>query len=112
MKKSISFLNLFIVCNVILFAQKQPPRFDKPGTFTILNRTNYALPECGFTKTEMTDNLQKITEVVNTVRKKPVLSDIVGFEGRARIYNTINCKEYGVYGVPSRISFEFCTWFL
>jgi hypothetical protein len=59
----------------------------------------------------MTANLQEITEVVNSVRKNPVLSDIVGFEGRARIYNTINCKEYGGYGVPSRISFEFCTWF-
>jgi hypothetical protein len=113
MKKPVTMLILFIACTIALFAQKQPPRFDKPGTFTILSRTNYTLAECGFTRTEMTDNLQKITELINTIRKNNlVLSDIVGFEGRARIYNTINCTEYGGYGVPSRISFEFCTWYL
>jgi hypothetical protein len=112
MKKSVSILILFIVCPIVLFTQQQPPRFDKPGTFTILNRTNYTLPECGFTKAEMTANLQKIADVVKAVRKNPVLSDIVGFEGRARIYNTLLCTESGGYGVPSRISFEFCTWYL
>jgi hypothetical protein len=112
MKKSVSILILFIVCPIVLFTQKQPPRFDKPGTFTILNRTNYTLPECGFTKADMTANLQKIADVVRAVRKNPVLSDIVGFEGRARIYNTLLCTESGGYGVPSRISFEFCTWYL
>jgi len=113
MKKSVSMLILILVFPIVIFGQKQPPRFDKPGTFTILSRTNYTLPECGFTKAEMTANLQKITELVNIIRKKNlVLSNIVGFEGRARIYNTNNCTEYGGYGVPSRISFEFCTWYL
>lgn len=106
-------LILIMVFPIIILAQKQPPRFDKPGTFTILSRTNYTLPECGFTKIEMTDNLQKITELANTIRKNNLLlSNIVGFEGRARIYNTSNCTEYGGYGVPSRISFEFCTWYI
>jgi hypothetical protein len=113
MKKSVSMLILIMVSPIVIFAQKQPPRFDKPGTFTILSRTNYTLPECGFTKAEMTANLQKITELINTIHKTNlVLSNIVGFEGRARIYNTMNCTEYGGYGVPSRISFEFCTWYL
>jgi hypothetical protein len=60
----------------IVIRSKTTPRFDKPSTFTILNRTNYNLPECGLSKTEMTANLQKITEVVNIVRKNPVLSEI------------------------------------
>jgi hypothetical protein len=113
MKKSLLMLIQIMVSTIVLFAQKQPPRFDKPGTFTILGRTNYTLPECGFTKAEMTANLTKITELINTIQKNNlVLSNIVGFEGRARIYNTMNCTEYGGYGVPSRISFEFCTWYL
>lgn len=113
MKKSVLMLILILVSPIVIFAQKQPPRFDKPGTFTILSRTNYTLPECGFTKAEMTANLQKITELINTIHKTNlVLRNIVGFEGRARIYNTMNCKEYGGYGVPSRISFEFCTWYI
>jgi hypothetical protein len=113
MKKSVSILILIMISPIVLFAQKQPPRFDKPGTFTILSRTNYTLPECGFAKVEMTANLQKLTELINTIHKTNlVLSNIVGFEGRAWIYNTMNCTEYGGYGEPSRISFEFYTWYL
>jgi hypothetical protein len=52
----------------ITFAQKQPEINDKPGTFEILSRTNYTMSDCGFTKAEMTANLQKITELINTFR--------------------------------------------
>ena len=34
-----------------------------------------------------------------------------GFDGRARIYTTIACQQKGIYGVPSRISFEFAAWY-
>jgi len=84
---------------------------DKPGTFEILSRTDYCNPAWGFTKAEMTSNLQKITELVNIIRKNPVLSDIKGFNGRARIH-TVTYNETERYGVPSRISFEFSSFFL
>lgn len=92
-------------------AQELPLILDHPGTFEILKRTDYASQECGFTKAEMTANLQKITELVAIVRKNPVLSEMKGFDSRARIYSTIACQQEGVYGVPVRISFEFAAWF-
>lgn len=90
--------------------QELPQLTEKQGTFQILSRVDYANSSCGFSKSEMTVNLQKITDLVKTVRQNPVLSDIRGFEGRARIYN-VNCEDKGGYGIPSRISFEFCSWF-
>jgi len=111
MKRSLTILVLFILPIADCQTQELPLINDKPGTFEILSRTNYTLPNCGFTKPEMTANLQKITELINTFRRNTTLSDIRGFEGKARIYNTNNCRAIGEYGVPSRISFEFCTWY-
>ena len=79
---------------------------DKTGTFEILNRTDYAGPDCNFTKAEITTNLQKINEMVAIVRRNQVLSAMKGFDGRARIYTSIACQWDGFYGVPVRISFE------
>lgn len=93
-----------------LFAQELPLVTDKPGTFKILNRTDYVGYDCGYTKAEITANLERIADVVGVVRQNPVLTDIMGFEGRARIYN-LNCKQTGGYGIPARISFEFSSWF-
>jgi len=93
-----------------LIAQELPLVTDKPGTFTILSRTDYVASDCGFTKAEVTANLQRITDLVNVVRQNPVLTKPMGFEGRARIYN-LSCKELGGYGIPSRISFEFSSWY-
>jgi hypothetical protein len=92
-------------------AQELPLILDKQGTFEILSRTDYAGTDCSFTKTEMIANLQKINDLVAIVRKNQVLSEMKGFDGRARIYTTIACQQEGVYGVPVRISFEFASWF-
>jgi len=92
-------------------AQELPLILDKPGTFEILKRTDYASSECGFTKAEVTTNLQKITDLVVLVRTNPVLSELKGFDGRVRIYNSIACQYEGIYGVPARISFEFAAWY-
>lgn len=102
---------LLFVFTVSMYSQELPLILDKPGTFEILSRTDYAGTGCSFTKAEMTANLQKITELVAIVRKNPVLSEMKGFDGRARIYTTIACQQEGVYGVPVRISFEFAAWF-
>lgn len=111
MKKKIALCLVFASGLVTgLIAQELPLVPDKPGTFTILKRTDYVGYDCGFTKTEITANLERIADLVNVIRQNPVLSDIRGFEGRARIYN-LNCKEVAGYGIPSRISFEFSSFF-
>jgi hypothetical protein len=111
MRKLFFFQVLFSITSVS-FSQELPLLADKPGTFEILSRTDYTMPECGFTKVEVTSNLERIKAVVAAVRQNPILSDIKGFNGRARIYTmSMTCKEKNWYGVPSRISFEFCSWF-
>lgn len=113
MLKSVFILVFLFACQAKLFAQFTPELpliLDKPGTFEILSTADYTSSECRFTKTEITANLQSIFGLVNTVRKNPVLSDIKGFDGRVRIYN-VDCTDPGGYGIPSRISFEFCSWY-
>lgn len=102
------FLTL-IVSN--LSAQELPLILGKQGTFEILSRTDYAGPDCSFTKAEMTANLQNINEMVAIVRENKVLTEMQGFDGRARIYSTIACQQEDIYGVPVRVSFEFAAWF-
>jgi len=92
------------------FAQELPLILDKQGTFEILSRTDYTMPYFGFTKPEITANLQKIVDLVNIIRKNPVLTEMKGFDGRARIY-TISTKDQEYYGIPARISFEFAAWY-
>lgn len=103
------FLTLLLILNLPAEAQ-YPLLLDKLGTFEILARTDYTSAECGFSKPVMVANLQKIKDVVGVVRKNPVLTGMKGFDGRARIYNLGNCHEDGIFGVPSRISFEFGDW--
>ena len=93
-----------------LTAQELPLLTEKQGTFEILKRTDYVSYDCGYTKAEVAANLQRITDLVTVVRQNPVLTDMKGFDGRARIYN-LNCREIGGYGIPARISFEFASWF-
>lgn len=93
-------------------ASKEPPLLpEKQGTFEFLSRTDYTDPQCGFSDAEIKENLKEIAAVVGTMRTNPVLTDLKGFDGRARIY-TIHCSDTGADGIPSRISFEFASWFL
>jgi hypothetical protein len=114
MKESIiAALLLSLTAAIGTYAQQPASLADKPGTFEILGRTDYTVAECGFTKADVTANLEKIKEVVAVVRQNPVLSDIKGFNGRARIYTmSMTCKRKEWYGVPSRISFEFSSFFV
>jgi hypothetical protein len=94
------------------FCQDASSLRDKPGTFEILERTDYATPDCGFTKAEMASNLEKIREIVSVIRQNPVLGVIRGFNGRARIHTmSMTCKRKEWYGVPARIAFEFSSFF-
>lgn len=51
-----------IILNLFIFelSDQKTLIFDKPGTFEILNRTDYTKPECKFTQAEVTANLKKI----------------------------------------------------
>jgi hypothetical protein len=113
MKKRIAFVIslLFCLSTFKTMCQESTTLTEKPGTFEILSRTDYITSGLSFTQAEITANLEKIKEVVAIVRQNPVLSDIKGFNGRARIY-TMSMIEKERYGIPSRISFEFSTFFL
>lgn len=106
MKKfGISLLYFFLSFCVFAQNQMQPSLADKPGTFEILSRTDYSIYQ-KFTPAEMAANLENIKKLVAIVRENPVLADVKGFMGRARIYdisNTLKCN----YGVTARVSFEF-----
>ncbi len=95
-----------------LNAQDMSPLGSKPGTFEILSRTDYAMPECGFSNEEMTANFERVKEIIEVVRQNPVLNDIRGFTGRARLHTmSMTCKRDVWYGVPVRVAFEICSYF-
>lgn len=100
-----------LICSVILITslraqpEKIPYLGDKPGTFEILSRTNYSIYQ-KFTSAEMAANMENLKKLVAIVRENPVLADIKGFMGRARIYDISNSQKCN-YGVTARVSFEF-----
>ncbi len=105
------FIFAIALFTCLSLSKELPLLLDRQGTFQMLSRTDFTLPKCGYTTADMTENLKEITALVNTVRQNPVLAELKGFEGRARIYNVV-CDDQDRYGVPSRISFEFCSWFM
>ncbi len=113
MKKNLIVLALFCFVPLISVAQENPGLDSRPGTFEILGRTNYAASGCPFSVTDMAANLERIKELVAVVRQNPVLNDIKGFNGRARIHTMpMTCKRKVWYGVPARIAFEFSSFFI
>lgn len=91
-------------------AQFDPQLRDKRGAFEILRRTDFADAKAGFTASDNQAALQRIEQVVATLRLNPVLSDIKGFNGRARIHGMTQVVKGG-WAVPSRVSFEFSSFF-
>jgi hypothetical protein len=86
--KTALLLMLILLSTSMGISQELPLILDKQGTFEILSRTDYAGSDCSFTSTEMAANLEKIKELVAIVRKNRVISEMQGFDGRARIYTT------------------------
>ncbi len=106
MKMKTHIATIMLVLAVFqLQAQPKENLADRPGTFQMLSRTDYSMHQ-SFTKTEMAYNLERIKSLVEVVRQNPVLANIKGFMGRARIYDISGTSKCG-YGVPARISFEF-----
>lgn len=111
MKKNLIIPALFCFVPLITVAQENPGLDSRPGTFEILNRTDYTMPDCGFTRADITANSERIREIIAVVRQNPVLSDIRGFAGRARLHTmSMTCRRDVWYGVPVRVAFEFCSF--
>ncbi|TFG44612.1 MAG: hypothetical protein E4H43_00030, partial [Bacteroidia bacterium] len=79
-------IRILAICNICLTvvltgnAQELPLLTEKEGTFEILSRTDYVGYDCGYTKAEITANLQRITDLVTVIRQNPVLAELKGFE--------------------------------
>jgi len=109
-REAVVLMILALISPIEFFAQELPLVTDKAGTFRFESRTDYTGYDCGYTRGEITANLQQLNDLVNEVRKNPVLADLKGFECIARIYN-LNCREVGSYGIPAGISFGLCSYF-
>lgn len=103
------FYNLFLPYAAMPW--ELPLLTDKQGTFEFFSRTDYADGKCGFTRVEMEANLKEIVNLVGAMRKSPVLADLKGYDSHVRIAN-IPCGGAGAYGIPSVVSFGFCSWFM
>jgi hypothetical protein len=115
MKKINAFTLTFLVyfmsgSGYAIFAQEPPLTLDQQGPFEILTRTDYNFPGCSFPKNEMAANFQELTNLINIIRLNPVLVEMKGFRGYARI-RPADCKDDGQYGVPAELSIEFCDFF-
>lgn len=95
----------FLITSLYGQTEKIPYLGDKPGTFDILSRTDYSSYQ-KFTPAEMAANMERIKQLVSIVRQDPVLADLKGFMGRARIYDISGTSKCN-YGVAARVSFEF-----
>ncbi len=106
------FLLLCFPAVVTLFhanAQDSKLLMDKPGAFKVVDWGVYTHYNCGFSKTETTLNYQKLNNIVATMRKNPVLTELKGFDCWPTFFAE-NCDPKFGYGIPANIHFEFHTW--
>lgn len=90
---------------------------EKQGTFKLNKEAlNGQGPDlygktCACTKAESDAMLGKLEDLVQVIRKTPVLADNKGFDGVCRLYGGRCSSKYG-YAVPANIKFWFKTWSL
>ncbi len=103
-------LALLAGLSLSLNSQELPLLTDKQGTFQILSRTDYVGYDCGYTKAEVTANLQRITDLV-TLSGKILSSRTLKVSTAGQEYIISTASMSSGYGIPSRISFEFASWY-
>jgi len=108
-QKSIYVLVLLVLCSQLLLAQEKTLLLSKPGTFKIVDWGVYTHYDCGFTKTETTENYRKLTGLTEVVRRNPVMSTLRGIDCQAVLYIN-SCEPKDGYGIPCKVSFEFSSW--
>lgn len=92
-----------------LWAQDSKLLTEKKGEFKIVDWGVYTHYNCGFTKTETSFNFKKLNNIMEAVRKNPVMDALKGFD-LMPTYFAQNCDEKFGYGIPSSVHFEFHTW--
>jgi hypothetical protein len=114
-KMPVSFILLLMT--IVLSAQEKTLLTDKPGTFKwqkeALNGQGPDLygKTCACTKAESDAMLGKLEDLVQQLRKTPVLADNKGFDGVCRLYGGRCSSKFG-YPVPANIKFWFKSWSL
>lgn len=108
----------YLLAHLLLFsllpfanAQDSKLLLDKPGAFKIVDWGVYRHYNCGYSKTETSFNYQQLNNIVATVRKNPVMTELKGFDCMPTFF-AVNCDPKFGYGIPSSIHFEFHTWSL
>jgi len=110
-------IGLLMVQMSFSFGQDKELLLDKRGTFKFQKEAlNGQGPDlygkvCSSTKAESDAMLVKLENVVQVIRKTPVLAENKGFDGVCRLYGGRCSSKYG-YAVPANIKFWFQTWSL
>lgn len=94
------------------YVRELPLLTERQGSFTFKSRTDYARHQCGFTAAEIAANLNELTALVNTMRLNPVLAGLKGFDCQTALYTVADCGTAEGYGLPVRVSFGICSWFV
>ena len=103
-----SFLVVLVSCCQIA-AQELPLVTEKPGTFKLLSRIDYA-SGANFSKAQMEAGLQQLEKLVTIVKKNKVLAGLKGFNAQVRLDDISPVVRCG-YGIPVNVEFEFCAFF-
>ena len=97
----------------IVFAQEPELVLDKKGDFKIVEWGVYTnCMDCGITKSESSENYSKLTALANSFRVNPVLKDIKGFDCQVVLYSENMWDTQFRYGIPSKMSIQFCYFFM
>ena len=104
-------LTFFVFEMLVLSAQQTTLLLDKPGVFIPLRQTGVPESNCGFSKTEIAANFQKLAKITEAVQQNPVMNPPQGFDCKTALtYWTCVPKE--TYCIPAEISFFFRSWSL
>ena len=109
MKTNIFTLSICLFVSSLAFAQFGGDLINKPGTFEILGSSEFVAKPGIFTKAELTANLERLNNLVTVLKQNQVLADIKGFACRTWFFRSASAK--CEYGVPARITIEFCSYF-
>jgi len=96
----------------VVSAQEAKLILDKKGDFKITEWGVYTnCIDCGITKSESSDNYSKLAAIANIIRKNPVLQGINGFDCQVILYSENMWDNKFRYGIPSKMSVQFCYFF-
>ena len=112
MKAVFFLLTINVLIATCLFSQEPPLILDKQGSFKVIDWGLYTHYDCGYTKAETSANYKKVLAIIDAVRNtNSVLNELKGFDAEITLYAQQCDPKFG-YGIPGRIRFGFCSWFM